>query len=435
MRLGSQSDRGWYWGALTYVGLSFSTLSWVPTFSGGGTDLELSNMVQLIFILILPGLFVFSRRATPVTLLFSLLIAWDLVMLLALTLHGSGGGTGVVQQQLAATLFGWSLALCIANSEARIGRVAMVALVVYIAALEFSAIRAESSVFLGAFDFLRTLNRDEFIYRVMRPILNVFTSADEDLVFLASEVNNLANTMVLLACTIFFRGPGEEARTEGLIGGLVAAVGLILAFIIFSTSGVVVAAVFLLALLLKAASRLSLPMRILLILLTAALILALIQPISTFVAVNLADDQASRGARVEQYEYAVGAINSSILFGVGFSKAGGNVIHNWALFSWTTAGIVAFFLVLAAYLWISCVAVLLARAVPRSFPSILAMLVLFIMRTSVGGAGGIPSGPSILAAALLTGLLVRYERRIPQPRQVPLRRTPDISMVGRTLSG
>ena len=397
----------WLWGGLTYAGLGLTTLTWVPVLSGGGTDLELSNMVQLIFILALPFALVFSRRATPVTILFGLFVAWAVILLFALSLHGNQGGTGVVRQQLAQALFGWSLALCIANSDVRIGRAALVSLIIFLAALELSAIRAGNSIVLGALDFVRTLNRDYFVYWVLRPALNAFTTQVDDPVFLASEINNVANAMVFLVCLTFFQGPDEEPRRR-VLAWIVAGLGLILAFVIFSTSAALVIAVFLLASLFMVTARLSPSVRVLAFLLSLGLILAVSQPLTTFLSLNLADDEASREARVEQFAYAVEAINERLLTGVGFSEAGGHVIHNWALFSWATAGILAFLLVLAVYLVLAYVTVRLMKAVPRSAPAILALSTLIVIRTSVGGAGGIPSGASVLACAVLTGLLIRY---------------------------
>ena len=407
----------WLWAGLTYAGLGLTTLTWVPVLSGGGTDLELSNMVQLIFILILPFALVFSRRATPVTILFGLFVAWSLVMLLALSLHGNTGGTGVVRQQLAQALFGWSLALCIANSDVQVGRVGLVSLIVFLSALELSAISAGNSIVLGALDFVLTLNRDYFVYWVLRPALNAFTNQVDDPVFLASEINNVANAMVFLVCLIFFHDPDEDPGQRRPLAWVMAGLGLILGFVIFSTSAVLVIAVFLLSLLFRMTAKLSPSVRLLAILLILGVILAAYQPLSTFMALNLADDEASREARVEQFAYAVEAIDSRLLTGVGFSETGGHVIHNWALFSWATAGLVAFLIVIAAYIVLGTVSVRLMRVVPRSAPAILAVSTLFMIRTSVGGAGGIPSGASVLACAVLTGLLIRHGRADLQSRR------------------
>jgi hypothetical protein len=422
VRSGPRDDGGriWprrVWGSLTYAGLSLPTLTWVPVLSRGGTDLELSNMVQLIFIVVLPFAFVFSRRALPITLLFGLFISWSLIVLLALSLHGDSGGSGIVQQQLAQALFGWSLALCIANSDVRVDRAALVSLVVFLFALESSAIRAGGSIVLGSLDFVQTLNREYFVYWVLRPALNAFTTQEADPVFLASEINNVANAIVLLACVIFLRSPIAEPGGRRPLAWIVAGLALTLAFVIFSTSAVLIIAVFLLSSLLRSTAKLSPPVRLLAVLMALGLLLAAYQPLRTFLVLNLEEDVSSREARVEQYEYAIGAINSRPFTGVGFSEAGGHVIHNWALFSWTTAGILAFLIVVAAYFVLVSVAILLMRAVPRSIPAILAVTFLFLIRTSVGGAGGIPSGSSVLACSLLTGLLVRHSQAL-RPRRL-----------------
>jgi hypothetical protein len=102
---------------------------------------------------------------------------------------------------------------------------------------------------------------------------------------------------------------------------------------------------------------------------------------------------------------------------VGYFEVGGHVIHNWMLFSWATAGLVAFLITLAVDCSLVIAALMLVKSVPRGAPSVVALLTMFLIRTSVGGAGGIPSGPAILAAAFLMGLLVRHHH--PATRRTP----------------
>lgn len=409
----SPSDAGLasiLWSLLAYAGVSLSTLSWVPLLSGGGTILELSNVTQLVFILLLPAILLFSRPAPMIHLVFSLLVAWSLVMLLALTLHGESGGTGFVRQQFPQALFGWSLALCIANSRAKVSRMGLVGLIALFAALEFSAITAGASAFIGALEFVTSLDRTTFIFRVLRPALNAFIHQEGDPVYVASQINNVANTIVLLACLAFFSGVEQPRGPGRLLGNMVAGAALIFAFIMFSSSAVLTMALFGVATMLQVTLRLPSHLRNLAILFILTVVIVLYQPVNTFLEVNLSEDEVSRSVRVEQFKYAMSAINSNVLTGVGYFEVGGHVIHNWMLFSWATAGLSAFLIVLAVYASLMLMALLLARSAPRGTPTVIALLVMFLIRTSVGGAGGIPSGPAILAAALLLGLLVRYYR-------------------------
>ena len=411
---------------LAYVGVSLSTLSWVPLLASGGTILELSNVTQLMFILLLPAILLFSRPAPVIHLLFALLVAWSLVMLLALTLHGQSGGAGFVRQQFPQALFGWSLALCIANSQAKVSQVALVGLVTLFAALELSAISAGASAIIGALDFVTTLDRTAFIFRVLRPALNVFINQEGDPVYVASQINNVANTIVLLACLAFYSGVDQPIGFRRNLGNLVAGLALIFAFIMFSSSAVLTMALFGVATMLQVTLRLPSHLRNLAILFILTLVIVLYQPVNTFLEVNLSEDEVSRSVRLEQFKFAMSAVNSNVLTGVGYFEVGGHVIHNWMLFSWATAGLPTFLIVLAAYGTIILVAILLVRSTPRGAPTGIALLAMFLIRTSVGGAGGIPSGPAILAAALLTGLLVRHYKP-PARRSQPFRAVRSLS--------
>ena len=404
------------WSVLAYAGVSLSTLSWVPLLASGGTILELSNMTQLMLILLLPAILLFSRPAPMIHLVFVLLVAWSLVMMLALTLHGQSGGTGFIRQQFPQALFGWSLALCIANSRVKVSRVALVGLVALFAALELSAISAGASAIIGALDFVTTLDRTTFIFRVLRPALNVFINQEGDPVYVASQINNVANTIVLLACLVFFSGAEQPSGSRRILGNTVAGLALIFAFIMFSSSAVLTMALFALAMMFQVTLRLPSHLRNLAILFILTLVIVLYQPVNTFLEVNLSEDEVSRSVRVEQFKFAMSAINSNVFTGVGYFEVGGHVIHNWMLFSWATGGLAAFLIVLAVYGTLILMALMLVRTTPKGAPTVIALLTMFLIRTSVGGAGGIPSGPAILAAALLTGLLVRNYR--PQARRV-----------------
>lgn len=410
-----EEERSRIWDVLTFAGISLTTLTWIPVLVRGDTILELPNVVQLAFILLLPGVLLFSRPAPLVHVVFLLLLAWSLVMLIALSLHGSPGGSGYIQQQTSQALFGWSLALCIANGRVRINRVAIVALVIIFAALEFSAISAGSSALLGAFDFVTTLDRTTFVYRVLRPALNAFTNQEGDIVYLASQVNNVANMIVVLGCLAFFSGAEERNIGIRLFGNTLALLALIFAFIMFSSSAVLVMAMFALVSAIHITLRLPSHLRNLVLLAILTVTILLFQPVNRFLDANLSEDEASRSVRIEQAKAAFGAINESVLTGVGQFHVGANLIHNWMLFSWATAGIVAFLLVLAVYFMMAFIAVVLCKAAPKGTPTVVALLTLFLVRTSVGGSGGIPSGPAVLAAALICGLIARHSVRVVRP--------------------
>lgn len=394
---------------LTMTGFIAMPLAWIPLLVIGPTVLEIPNAASIAFLLILPFAIMVSRRMTHIHLIFGLLVLWSVLFFGAMHLHGTLDGLKVQQKQIMETAFGWTLAISIAHSDIRLHRVGFWALVSVLVALEFSALMMHVDLIYGILQYLTTGNRSAMLYGAMRPSFNAFVKTDSDVSYVASQINAFANYIILFSLLTFMqdtdtnRGPSLVAKAAGVFG-------LLFGIVLFSSSGVLVILAFGSAFFLRILRSAPPATRILVPLACISVVIILSGPLIDFLSVNVGDDDGSRNSRLHQYAYALNAISSHALFGIGFFLIDDNPVHNWTLFSWSVAGLFPFLVVIGVYLLVAAYGIRAARYVGESWPVILGLGVMVFVRTSVGGGGGIPAGPAIGALAAILGILERHRR-------------------------
>jgi hypothetical protein len=397
-------------GWLALTGFIAMPLSWIPLFIIGPTVLEIPNAVSIAFLLLLPFAILVSKRMIHIHLVFGLLLLWSLLYFAAQQLHGTlNDGRQVLQQQFMEAAFGWMLALTIAHSNLRLHQIGLWALVSLLGFIELSALLVRVDLFTGLIDYLITQNRGAMLYGVMRPSFNAFVQTSTDLSYVGAVINSLASSLVLLSLLIFMR-EGEADKGSSLLAKGISIFGLIFASILFSSSAMLVILAFACAYLLEIMRRGGPTARVLVPVTGIAVVILLAIPAGTFIMENIAEDTASRSSRLDQYIYALNAISSHAMLGIGFFLIDNNPVHNWPLFSWSTSGLFAFLTVISVYLLLTLSGLRAARYLRKGAPVIFGLWAIVIVRTSFGGGGGVPTGAAIGAMAALLGLLERHRR-------------------------
>lgn len=396
-------------GILAFIGIVTVPLDWVPVISSGGTVLEVPNMVSLIFAMILPFAVIMSKRMWRINFIFGLMLLWTLLFVLAMILHKTPEGLSTAQQQVMQCLFGWTLALSIAHSNVRVSQIGFWALISLGSLLLISSLIVHVNLFDEALQFLLTGNRDRFTYKALRPAFNAFVSNSSNADYVASMINNVANGIALFAALVFFPD-SKEPRSLFAPEKLLAFAFIGFAFIVFSTSATLVILVFMTVLGLHLMRHSSMLVRSTLPLLGLAALIIVAGPVLRFSEENLADDAKSRGGRVGQYEVALDRISESVVSGTGYFHVNGLPVHNWPLFSWSTAGYLPFLIVISVYIGLALWGFQAVKLLRNSSIVIIPLMAQFYIRTSVGGGGGIPVGSGMVAIAVIMGLLERYHR-------------------------
>lgn len=426
----------WVAGVIAFVGIATLPMRWVPIISAGGLVLEVPNAVSAVFALILPFAILISRRMWRIHLLFGLLVLWSLLYFLSMTVHNTPLGIPIMRQEVMQTAFGWTLALAIAHSNIPLSRIGFWGLICLGGLVYVSSLMVGVDIISEVLNYIFTGDRNRFLYRALRPIFNAFVGGSSDVTYVASLMNDLAMSIVMLVILVFLADGREPGKSRAPVN-LFALGCMAFAFLLFSTSAIIVillvAMVFGYRLLGRASDfqKVAIP----LLALMAAIVVA--GPLDDFIGSNLAEDGNSRGARLGQYAEAMDRISENMLTGDGYFEHDGFPVHNWPLFSWSTAGYVPFLIVIGVYLMSFYGAAKGITFLKRGDGLyLLPLFMILLVRTAFGGGGGVPSGSAIVAMAVIAGILERRRRELRQ-REEPryLVRIPDRPALGGPVPG
>lgn len=398
--------------ALALLGFAALPLTWIPVFEGFGLLIEVSNAAALVAMLVLPFALARWRGTASLHAAFGMMLLWSWFFAFSMAANGTTNGFPILYQQIPQVLFGWTLALAIANSDISPRKIGMAVTLSTLLVFQISTIVAGIDFWGAVVSYISGGPRDALVYGTIRPAFNAFTSST-DVNYVASQINGLANALVLgvvLTTLSTEKNSGTRGRWADRAALLSAAVALVLVLILFSTSASLAIALFAIALLARvvhsapAIWRLFVPLVVLFALMFAY------GPMSGYVKSNLIDDVDSRSARTSQYAESARIINDHLFNGVGYFEVDGHPVHNWLLFSWSTSGAVAAFIVLVIYGTVFVTFLKLISSSRLNWAAVIGLLSIFVIRTNVGGAGGIPSGAAIGAMAGLLGLAARGRR-------------------------
>ena len=366
--------------------LGFCGAVWVPLLPGW----EISNLIAVAIILM--GFLTFvtcGRLRLP--LIHVLLVLTLGCLYFSFRIRGDDGEDQAIRS-LAYVLMAIGLAqFTMPNLRvaANVGTVLLLAL------FAISSFVAGTSLVDGTLEYLTQFDRESFVYKLMRPTLNSFATADAN--YLASVINTLSSALAVL----FVVAATHRARLAAIACG-------VLVVILFSTAAVLAVGITLFVLGARWAARspgkLGPAAAILLVVVAAPL---LYEPALHYFSLNVTQDDASRAARLEQYAGAMNYIDANPLIGVGYVQIGGHLIHNVFLFSWVSAGVVPAVLIAIVYVLAFG---LVFRALPATiygdirWCGVLGLTSIFLIRITIGGGGGLPEATAMSALAIALAL-------------------------------
>ncbi|MCV6598533.1 MAG: hypothetical protein OIF40_15790 [Mangrovicoccus sp.] len=381
-----------------YTAVATVGAKWLVILRLGGMRLEMSNFGTLVLIGLL-GLFIVMQRQLRMPIVLNVLLILQLVLVASFVIRGNS--PTIVIMSIAATLGGYSIANAMSMRDSS---PVFYGAVTFFGFFVLSSFLAGVDLIGGFLDYLTSGNRDRFNYWIMRPIYNAFTpsSGGADAEF-ATQLNNsvagICSLIYMLACAYALHG---ERRMIP-----VALFALLLVFTLFSSSAVLTCMVstFIFALYYLRHSKSVFGLYLFFV--VGILGVLVVGPIAAeYLSSNVEGDSYSRATRLRQYAGALGYIDENMLFGVGLIKVDGHVPHNFFLFSFAAVGLFGAFA--AGFILLYAISMIVAGAYGGLIkgirqPELLiatCLPILFVIRCSVGGAGGLPAGPGMVSFAL-----------------------------------
>lgn len=388
-----------------FLALSTVGMKWIPLVKLGNVTLEISNIVQLLLIFVFFPIFLVRKNFSARSSMFmNFLLALIVIMTVTLFIRGDGYATGILRLSI------FSLVSCYVliniDSRALLSSKYLVplALFSFIAIIIYSFYLAGVSFFLEVKNYLITQDRLQFVYGSIRPALNAFSSASQegDLEYLASIINAIAGVF-----SLFFILCSALNYKYGKLMFLCAGVALFFVFVLFSLSAMLICVISGLIFTAYYFRHTNISVFKFLFGLALIPILAInFTPLFNFFYSAVLDNQVSAGHRVNQYINAAALLNESPIFGSGYVLIDGFQIHNLLVFTWVSGGFFLFFGVFIAYLIAVALMVegiyggLIGGSKRIEYLLMATLPVIFLVRCSVGGAGGLPAGSASVAIAL-----------------------------------
>ncbi len=396
---------------LVIVAFSTPGLKWVPIANVGGITLEISSFGALVLCI---GLLVLTfirtgRVYAPAILVVS--IALVLFVGMSFAIRGQTAGINTALLAAAYTV----AAIAVANSNPtcveKLNSSVFWACLVIGVVIAASAAISSVNIYRGVFEWIVTLDRNAFVYQYFRPLINAFAPA-ETVDYRASIINALSAGLTLL-----FIISAAKATAGSLAMLAIAFCCFCAVFVLGSSSALITClpAGFLIGLAWLIRTR-NFAAKFAVTGTVLAIAIALTGPfLLDFFGTIISDDVESRSARITQYSQAFHLIGENVILGKGWHEIDGNPIHNQLLFSWVSAGLLGFLLSFTLYVMSFVLmikgaygAFLRSRYLPE-YLMLATLPMLFVVRISVGGAGGLPSGAGVYAIAVAV-VVERYLR-------------------------
>ncbi|WP_424930550.1 O-antigen ligase family protein [Amaricoccus tamworthensis] len=409
----------WFNGLVIYVALATVGIKWFIVLTVGRFQIELSNFGSLMLLGLMGlGILLFRQFRAPMILNVQLIL---LVLLLA-SFTVNGEPSNVVVMSLAATLGAYAISNAVSMRDST---PVLLAFLTFFGFFIFSALLAGVDLIGGFSEYLVTGNRDRFNFWVLRPVYNAFSQSD---VFEDDDFRTQLNNSVSATYAIFYILAGSYALNGEKRMIPVAMLSLIMVLSIFSSSAVltcILASAVFVVYYLRAAKGggpyVLIVLGLLLVLVTGPLVL-------DYLTLNLNSDSDTRAGRLIQYSEALDSIEDNMLFGVGLTRVHRHYVHNFFLFSLSSIGIIGaicagYILLYAALLSISGMrAIIAGAALQPELLMVTCLPILFLVRASVGGGGGLPTGGGLVALAL--ALVARRALHSPPERRLIVAKQP-----------
>jgi O-antigen ligase len=390
-------------------------ICWIPVTNIMGVVIDVENVGRLFAILLLPLLLFLNKfkvRTDAITIVLLLWIVWTAILM---NLHTGNDGMAVMRMWLVEVLFAITILNCNIISINSLRLITIISVFSLTLIFAYSAYSVGIDLISETLKYIVTQNRAHFLYVTLKGTFNAFAPyADE---YKTVVINKVAATFSLYYCILLLI-PKAKSSLINKLNIVALSISALFIVLLFSSSGVLI---LLLATLLYAVKVLkeNRTEGVIIIVITGLVFVSVLAVIAgsdiiDYVMFQVDSDTDSRAGRVTQYTGALSYIMKHPILGVGYVTFSGAPVHNWILFSWVSAGVVSVLLAMIVYLLI--IKKLLSKNANKIFFNnesislvylMMALAFMFLIRSLVGGGGGVVSGASMLALALV----LHYSRK------------------------
>ncbi|MES9827640.1 MAG: hypothetical protein ABW201_05200 [Candidatus Thiodiazotropha sp.] len=393
------------------IALLTGGISWLPIIVLWGVNLDVDNIGRLLTIAMLPILIIKNGFKIRIDYILIVLLLWIVWTAALLNVHTGSDGIEIIRMWLVETIFAFTILNCKIKSIISLKVITIISVFVLSFVFVTSAYFAGIDLVGDTLNYLYTQDRSHFLYYTLKSTFNAFTPFVKDInEYNSAVMNKLAASYSLLYTFLLFMPKSNSSIVNKMN---IAALGMSAVFILllFSTSSVLM---FLFSTLIYTKLRMKqnrlglvIIITIIGIVLTSIVIVFAGSDILTYLQYQFDSDLGSREGRILQFTGALKYIQQFPIIGVGYVTFDGNAVHNWALFSWMAGGIVSLLLTITVYILLAAKIVSIKNKMSKNnkYNSILIYLLsalsfIFIVRTMVGGAGGVASGAGMIALAI-----------------------------------
>lgn len=372
---------------------------WVPLIPGQLGFLSAYNIISIAFALAFPFFLLlksFYEQVVTARIFISLLL-WVAICAMSFLIHNTPDGFSNLRLLLPNIFLGWGLTYTTILSGRDIKKLAFLGLVSTLIMLELSVILTGNELVSGLLVSISQGGSEYFLFHILRPALNVF-SGSGDITYNATQVNAISSTILVLALASLIK---KNTERMPLFKKAVVAASFLFTFLVFSTSTAIVLAVYVIAFVTLQMFGFRNFWQLWLCIAGILIAIILIPVVFSYIDAKFAEDEFSRGSRLEQYIYALGVINQNIIFGAGYFEVGRFQVHNFILFSWASSGLPALACVILVYSAFGQQILHAIKRNPGNTPILLAIGMNFYIRTLVGGAGGIPTSSAMISIVII----------------------------------
>jgi hypothetical protein len=393
------------------IALITGGISWIPIIEIGGVSIDVENLGRLLTIVMLPLLILKNRFKMRMDSIVVVLILWIVWTATLMHIHTGTDGIVVMRMWLVETVFVYTTLNCNIKSITSLKVISISSVFVLSILFAISSYIAGIDLLGDTLNYIITQNRPHFLHHTLKGTFNAFIPNDANFDEIKSVIMNKVAASFALYYTILLFMPKSTSSIINTLNNVAIGISVVFILILFSSSSILM---FLFSTILYTKTRLRqnrlgeiILFTIIGLVFISVTIVFLGNDIVDYLFYQISSDENSREGRVLQYLGALKYIEGSPIFGVGYVTFGGLAVHNWLLFSWISGGVVSVLLSIIIYMLIAQKVLSNKNKISNSdhnfsiYYLVLALSFIFIIRTMVGGAGGVASGAGMIALSIV----------------------------------
>jgi O-antigen ligase len=384
-------------------------ICWIPMASILGVVIDVENIGRVFAISLLPLLIFSNKFKVRTDAIIVVLFLWILWTAVLMNLHTGNEGMYLMRMWLVEVLFAFTILNCNIQSIYSLRLITIISVFSLTLIFAYSAYSVGIDLVNETLNYVITQNRSHFLYFTLKGTFNAFSTYTDE--YKTVVINKVAATYSLYYCVLLLlpKSNSSIVNTLNIVALIISAIFIVL---LFSSSGVLV---FVFSSLLYAVKILK-EKKVNGVIIIVIFGLMTVSVLAVYVGGDIVDyvmfqvdsDTDSRAGRIVQYTGALNYIMKYPILGVGYKTFDGAPVHNWILFSWLSAGFLSALMAIAVYLLIvkkslsnsANILYINNDKIPLTY-LVMALAFIFLIRSLVGGGGGVVSGAGMNALAII----------------------------------